>query len=360
MLEVQFPHASRYTADRKDAVISELRARLTMLPGVVGSTNAVAPATASDRTAALTLDSDASAHALLRFSYVEPNYFQTLGIPFMFGSTFTSERGQTEQAVVLSESAARSLWPGRNPVGRSVRLGATDQRVASVDELLQKPTELLANGPAYQVLGVVRDIRGVEFDGSGTRQVYLPMRAGRFDGYPILVRIQSDPAPVIKAIDSLLASIDADILGKTSSLGEMFRQSGPFLVSTLSAAVASTVGMFGLLLASMGIYGTVSYVVLHRTREIGIRMALGAKTRDVLTLVLSETVRPVVAGVIVGLLFAVGASSLLRRVLYGVRTVDGVSFIGVSFLFLCVALLAAYVPARRAARVDPNVALRYE
>jgi ABC-type antimicrobial peptide transport system permease subunit len=118
--------------------------------------------------------------------------------------------------------------------------------------------------------------------------------------------------------------------------------------------------MFGLLLASMGIYGTVSYVVLHRTREIGIRMALGAKTRDVLTLVLSESVRPVVAGVIVGLLFAVGASSLLRRVLYGVRTVDGVSFIGVSFLFLCVALLAAYVPARRAARVDPNVALRYE
>jgi len=360
MLEVQLPEASRYTADRKNALIRELRTRLTRLPGVVAVTNALAPATAPSRTAAVTLDADASTPSSLRFSYVEANYFQTLGIPFVFGRAFAPDGGQTGQAVILSESAARELWPGQNPIGRSVRLGVTDQRLRSVDELLQKPTALLANGPAYQVIGVVGDILGVEFDGSGARQVYLPMRTGRFEGYPILVRTQSDPASVIKAIDPLIASIDPDALGNASSLGEMFRQSGPFLVSTLSAAVASTVGLFGLLLASMGIYGTVSYVVLHRTREIGIRMALGAKARDVLGLILRESTRPVVAGLLVGLLLAVGASYLLRGLLYGVRTVDGVSFVGVSLLLLGVALLAAYAPARRAASVDPNVALRYE
>jgi macrolide transport system ATP-binding/permease protein len=368
MLKVQPPEAPGYTADRKDAVVRELRTRLATMPGVVAVTDALAPATAPYRTAAVPLDRDASTtsstfasrQSILHFSYVEANYFQTIGVPFVFGSAFAPETGQTGHAVVLSESAARELWPGRNPIGRSVRLGATDQRLTSASELLQKPTELLANGPAYQVIGVVQDIRGVEFDGSGARQVYLPMRAGPFEGYPILIRTRSDPAAVIKAIDPLLASIDPDALGNASSLGETFRQSGPFLVSTLSAAVASTVGLFGLLLASMGIYGTVSYVVLHRTREIGIRMALGARARDVLRLVLGESTRPVVAGLMVGLLFAVAAAYLLRGLLYGVSTVDGVSFVGTSLLFLAIALLAAYAPARRAATVDPNVALRYE
>src|SRR5262249_8164530 len=155
--------------------------------------------------------------------------------------------------------------------------------------------------------------------------VYLPMRGTRFEGYPILVRTQSEPALVIKSIDPLLSSIDPNILGTTSSLAEMYRQSGPFLVSSLSAAVASTVGVFGLLLASMGIYGTVSYVVLHRTREIGIRMALGARASDVMRLILGQSARPVVAGMTLGLMLAVGVTYVLRGLLYGLRIVDGVS-----------------------------------
>ena len=118
--------------------------------------------------------------------------------------------------------------------------------------------------------------------------------------------------------------------------------------------------MLGLLLASMGIYGTVSYVVVLRTREVGIRMALGAKKSDVLILMLRESTRPVVAGLIAGMCLAVGASYLLRGVLYGLHTVDGISFAGVSLVFLAIALLASYVPSRRAMRVDPMVALRYE
>jgi ABC-type antimicrobial peptide transport system permease subunit len=110
----------------------------------------------------------------------------------------------------------------------------------------------------------------------------------------------------------------------------------------------------------MGIYGTVNYIVVLRTREIGIRMAVGAQKRDVLGLVLRESTRPVLAGLAAGVLLAVGAAYLLRGLLFGLHTVDGVSFAGVSLLFLAVALLAAYPPSRRALRVDPVVALRYE
>jgi ABC-type antimicrobial peptide transport system permease subunit len=118
--------------------------------------------------------------------------------------------------------------------------------------------------------------------------------------------------------------------------------------------------MLGLLLASMGIFGTVSYIVVLRTREVGIRMAVGAQKRHILALMLRESARPVFAGLLVGMCLATGASYLLRGILYGVNLVDGISFVGVSLLFLAIALLAAYLPSRRAMRVDPVVALRYE
>ena len=250
MLDIQFPEAARYNADRKDALVRDLRARMASLPGVVATTITRPPETAPSRTAAVALDRDAttasrSQSVRLYYAYVEANYFQTVGIPFALGRGFASSGSPgnpgsvAEQAVVLSESAARELWPGQNPVGRSVRLGATDQRLKSVDDFLQRPTELVANGQAYEVIGVVRDVRGIEFDGSGAKLAYLPMRGTRFEGYPILVRTQSDPALVIKAIDPLLSSIDADILGTASSLA-MYRQSGPFS-SRRFRGVASTV-----------------------------------------------------------------------------------------------------------------------
>jgi ABC-type antimicrobial peptide transport system permease subunit len=110
----------------------------------------------------------------------------------------------------------------------------------------------------------------------------------------------------------------------------------------------------------MGIFGTVSYIVVLRTREVGIRIALGAKKRDILGLMLHESIRPVLAGLLVGVTLSIGASYLLRGILYGVNIVDGVSFVGVSLLFLAIALIATYLPSRRAMRVDPVVALRYE
>ncbi|MBV8903760.1 MAG: FtsX-like permease family protein, partial [Acidobacteriia bacterium] len=124
--------------------------------------------------------------------------------------------------------------------------------------------------------------------------------------------------------------------------------------------IASTISLFGLVLASMGIYSTVSYMVVLRTREVGIRMAVGAQRQNILALMMRESLRPVVAVLLAGMVLAAGASHLLRGVLYGLNTVDAVSFVGVSLLFLAIALVATLPPSRRATRVDPVVALRYQ
>ena len=344
-LDLQFPEGAKYTEARKLAVVQDLRMRLAALPGVTAITSARPPGDDSLRTE--------SAQSILYYSYVQANYFDTLGVPLRMGRDFEPSAGQSGNDLILSESAVKQLWPGQNPIGRSLRLGVTDERI-------HKLGDLAADGPVYRIIGVARDTRGSEFDGSDSKRVYLPLANDRLPGRPILIRTQSDPAAVMKLIDPLVSSIDPGIVVSTTTLEEMLRQTPEFAASSLAAAIASTLGLFGLLLASMGIYGTVSYIVLLRTREVGIRMAIGAQRRDILRLILLESVRPVMAGLLVGIFLAMEASTLLKGVLYGLNAVDPISFAGVSALFLAIALLAAYAPARRAMHVDPNIVLRYE
>ena len=355
-LDLQLPESPKYTAARKLVLVYELRTRLAALPGVAAITSTRPPGENFFRTAAASLDGDKSSTQnvqLIHYTHVQANYFQTLGIPMLLGRGFQSQAGQPEHAIILSESAAKQLWPGRNPIGRSLRLGTTDEQ-------FHDRSELLAAGPAYRVIGIARDTRGAELNGSDSRQLYLTLPEDQLQNYPILIRTRSDPAQVARAIDPVISSLDPDVVATSATLEEMLRQSPSFLASTLSAAIASTIGVFGLLLALMGIYGTVSYIVVLRTREIGIRMAVGAQKHDILGLILRQSTRPVIAGSLAGMFLAAGASHVLRGVLFGLNTVDGISFVGVSILFLAVALLAAYPPSRRAMRVDPMVALRYE
>lgn len=351
-LDVQFPETLKYAAARRRPLIDELRTRLDALPGVAATTHARPPGDSGFRTAAATLDGESSrsVQTILHYSYVEPNYFETLTIPLTVGRIFQE---QAERSVILSESAAKDLWPGESPIGRTLRLGPTDER--SHDS-----RELVAKGAAYQVVGVVRDTRAAEFRATDSRRVYLTMPADRLQLYPILVRARSEPAQVIGSLDPVLTSIDPNMMASCATLEEMQRQSPPFIVASLAALIASTIGLLGLLLALMGIYGTVSYIVVLRTREIGIRMAIGAQKRNVLGLILRESARPVLAGLIAGALLAAGASYLACGLLYGLNGVDGTSLTGVSLLFLTIGLFASYPPARRATRVDPMVALRHE
>lgn len=355
-LDFQFPDSAKYSAERKLAVIRELRNRLAAVPGVAAITSGKAPDDFGFRTAALPVNkangAAENAQQILHYTYVQPNYFNVVGIPLLLGRGFQSQV-KPETAVILSESAARQLWPGKNPVGRSLRLGPTDDKAHNM-------SELVADSAAYQVVGIVSDTRGIEFDGSDSKRIYLPMPDDQLQSHPMLIKTQTDPARVIKAIDPAISAADPNLIASSSTLSEMLGRSASFLAATIAAAIASSVGLLGLLLALMGIYGTVSYIVALRTREVGIRMAVGAEKRDILSLILRESTRPVLVGLFVGMVGAVGASYLLRGVLYGVSAVDGISFIGVSSLFLVMALLAAYPPSRRAMRVDPVVALRYE
>lgn len=353
-VEINFPDGAKYNKARQLALLGQIRTRTEGLPGVASVTVGRPPDGGGVRTAIVSLDEDRSQSANLKqsvfYTYVLPNYFQTLGIPLLSGRGFLDQHGT--QSAVVSESQAAQLWPGQNPIGHTLTLNTANQ--------FHNKSEMLPDKITYQVVGVVRDSRGVQLDGSDNAQVYLPLPTDRIDEHPMLVRTQSDPAALMGAIGGQISSVDPNLIAYTSTLDAMLRETAPFVVSRSAAAFASIVGIFGLLLASMGIYGTVSYMVVLRTREVGIRMALGASRGSVLRLILRQSTRPVVAGLAVGLVLAVGVSRLLHTLLYGLGAVDVVSFASVSILFLAIALLAAYVPSRGATRVDPVIALRYE
>jgi len=353
-LALKLPETTTDAAERRAADMREMRTRLAALPGVAEVTVADPPLFGY-RNVFVSTDGEAPTQANTRahifYSYVEPNYFETMGIAFLSGRTLSVQAGKMEPAAVLSESAARLIWPGQNPIGRSVRLG-TDG--------IHAKSELLPDGPSYQVIGTVRDTVPIQPDGNDTAKIYLPLPADRVQDYPFLIHTQGDPNRVIGEIDPVVSSVDAGLVATSSNLGAMFRMTPTVAIPGAAAGIAIVVGVLGLALASMGIYGTVSYMVVLRTREVGIRMALGAKKRDVLGLMLSQVIRPVIGGLVAGMILAVGASYLLRGALHGVGSVDGISFAGVSILFLTIALVAASLPSRRAMRVDPMVALRYE
>jgi predicted permease len=355
-LDLQFPEGPKYSADHRHALVQELRARLAGLPGVIAVSSARSPDNGNIRLAAVSIDgkvpSAQNTRATLFYTYVQPNYFQTLGIPLLAGRSFLSQAGQPEPGVILSQSAAQQLWPGENPIGRTLQMSTKGQFHAK--------NELLPDGPAYRVIGVAHDTRGVELDGSDSQQIYVPLVNGRLQDYPILVRTSANAARLLDVIGPVIGSLDPDVVATPATLDQLLHQTPPFLISRLAAMVASIVGLLGLILASAGIFGTVSYIVVLRTREVGIRMALGAKKRDILGLVLRESTQPVLAGLLVGMMLSVGVSYLMRAILYGVSIIDVMSYIGVSTVFLAIALFAAYIPARRALHVDPMAALRYE
>jgi len=253
----------------------------------------------------------------------------------------------------VSQSAASQLFPNENPIGRRIRLGSTDERLRSA-------RGLLADGLVYEVAGVVRDTRGVAFDGGDARRIYLPLPDGHRQDRPVLVRTTSEAAQIIRTLSASASSVDPDLVVTATTLQDQLREDAPFVVSSLAAAVATTLGLLGLVVALMGIYATVSYIVVRRTREVGIRVAVGATSRNILTLILGESLRPVAAGLGAGLVVAASGAYLLDGLFYGIGTIHTGLLIGVTSLFLAIALAAAVPPARRALRVDPIAALRAE
>jgi macrolide transport system ATP-binding/permease protein len=288
------------------------------------------------------------------YSFVTPNYFETLSIPIVRGRTFTPQEADGQSpVVVISEATARRFWPNEDAIGKLLKIGSEKGSMSFPGE----------NDPfvaSSVVIGIARDVRSMDLRRIDESYLYIPLSQSRKWTSTLLVSSDSNLTPLLAAIGQEVRLADANLPVIAAPLNTMVSMDPYFVVSRIGGVLASIVGALGLLLACLGVYGMVSYSVAQRTREIGIRMALGAQSTQVLRLVVSEGFRPILVGILLGVLASAGVSRALSATLFGLSPLDPISFAGVSLLLIAIALLATWLPARRATEVDPMVALRYE
>ncbi|MEW6206894.1 MAG: ABC transporter permease [Acidobacteriota bacterium] len=290
------------------------------------------------------------------YTRVAPNYFRAMGIPLKSGREFTERDNEKAPAVVIiSETMARRYWPGEDPLGKRIEPGFSDSQWA-------------------MVIGVVGNVRHFTLEAEARPEMYFSslqplgsepidekeLDSGRlFDHVNLIVRAEGDPVDLAAAVRQQVWSIDPDqpILRLTTMEELLAEAVAPRRFNMIVFGVFASLAVA---LAAVGIYGVVSYAVSQRTREIGIRMALGAGSRDVLRLVISQGMAMAIAGVIAGLIAAFGLTHLIESLLFEVKSDDPATFLFISVLLTIIAFAASYIPARRAIRVDPVVALRYE
>lgn len=272
---------------------------------------------------------------------VSAGYFETMQVDIVRGRALNEQdRAGAPGVVVVSEAFARRFWPGADPLGKEISARGPD-------------------GPFLTVVGVARDGKYQSMADEPTPFVYFPLAQGYRPVVTLLARTSQDPGAAVRAVRSSLLASDPDLaIFNAQTLGEHLALT--LLPQRVAAIVLGSFGGVALLLAAMGIYGIVAFSVSQRTREIGVRVALGAARRDVIRLMVRSGMRPVAIGVGLGLVTALAFTRLLRSFLTGVSPTDPATFAAVVLAFLGVALWAALVPARRAARIDPLTALRSE
>jgi predicted permease len=342
------PSLNGYSKPRTIALIDQLRARVATLPGVrsVG-TGDVPTLTGDDMGTNITVEGGPQLAEELQdvdFDAVSPAYFSTLGIPLLSGREFNEGDGETAPKVAIaSEAMVKRFFPGRNPLGAHFAFGGGK----SVK-------------PDIEIVGVVKDVKQEHVSSAFQPYVYLPYaQRPRVDGMTFYVRSTQDPLQLGVALQGEVRQMDANL--PVFDLKTMERVVEEDLFSARIVALLSA-GFAGLaaLLAALGIYGVLAYVVVQRTREIGIRMALGAMAGQVRLLIVKEVGSMVLLGVAVGLPLAYGLARFSESLLYGVHAGDpAVYALGLGLIAL-IALAACFIPARRATRVDPLVALRYQ
>jgi macrolide transport system ATP-binding/permease protein len=287
------------------------------------------------------------------YSYVSPNYFETLGIGVVRGRTFIATDAEAALPVaIVSEATARRFWPGEDAVGKRLAIGRPGAGHFAGEE-----APLCAS---CEVVGVVRDVHGLQLHKPDDAFLYLPLPETRPGSVTLLVRTEGDPASRLPSLGRAVRSVGPGLPAVAGVLDTMISFDPHFVVARMGGMLSSLIGVLGLLLACLGVYGMVAYCAARRTQEIGIRVALGARRTQVLGLVMREGMRPVLAGVATGVVASAAVGRVLSAMLFGLSSLDVVSFAGVSALLFAIALLATWLPARRAARVDPMVALRYE
>jgi predicted permease len=273
---------------------------------------------------------------------VGPGYFSTMGIPMIRGRDFTDQdKLDSKSVVVISEKTAHHYWPGRDPIGKRLKPGATT-----------------SNAPWREVIGVVKDVRQNDFIAQPKMQMYFTYRQLKdLAANALVVRTSVEPMSLASSIRNAIWAVDKDQpVANIDTMDHIVseaiaRQRFSMLLLGIFAGLA-------LVLAAVGIYGVMSYSVAQRTHEIGIRMALGARRADVLQMTVKQGLKLVGAGMMLGLVAAFLLTRVLASLLYGISATDPITFVGISLVLLAVAILASYIPALRATKVDPIIALR--
>ena len=271
---------------------------------------------------------------------IKQDYFKAMGIPLLRGRLFTAEDWKRTNIVIINEAMARRHWPNDNPVGKRVKINWDSDK-------------------EDEVIGVVGDVRHQGLDTQPRSMIYWPYLRVAYGGLTLAVRTAGDPAPIVSSIGQIVRELDSNLaVADVQTLDEVIAQS--IAQRRLTMLLLSIFAGAALLLAAVGIYGVIAYSVTQRTQEIGIRLALGAQRADVLGMVVRQAAVLALAGIVLGAIGAAVLTRFMRDLLFEVRPFDPVTFFGVAACLTAVALVAAFVPGRRAARVDPVIALRAE
>lgn len=323
--------------------------RVRAFPGVESAclANAAPLSSSFDRSFMMVRSSGKNAAPVEAFIGVHlagPEYPQTLRVPIMRGRWLAEQDRQgAPVVVVVNEAAARKYWPGKDPVGQQVDLSPA----------------LGPDFPAAEVVGVIGDVKYDHMAAEMAPNVYLSYRQSGYSGYYFILRTAGDPLILAGAVRAAVAGVRSDVPVYDLLTMEQ-RIANSTSRNKFNTLLLLAFSVLALVLAAVGLYGVVAYSVTQRTREIGIRIALGAGTGDVLRLIVKQGMRLVLAGALVGLAGALALTRLLRSLLYGVSSADPLTFAIIPVLLAAVALLACWLPARRATKVDPVEALRFE
>lgn len=346
--DITLPPALYSKQERKRAFFENVLARVHALPGV-GNAAWISrlPLKGQEQVDNIVVPGRAIPEAqtpLANYRFVTPEYFHTLGIPLLSGRPLESADAERHVAII-SESVAKRVWPGENPIGKQFRPGGD------------------SGWPAAEVVGVVGDIRAVALDEPPGLMVYQPIGPGSPKWWggraSLVVRSTIALAPFSSAVRHAIHETDSGVpIVHLRPMAEIVSDS--VSIRRFELALASSFGVFALILAALGIYGVVGYSVASRRQEMGIRIALGARSSNLRSLVLLQGMLPVAVGWAAGIFAAIAAGSLMKSLLFSVSAHNPLTIACVSIVVLATAALACYIPARRAAKVDPMVALRYE
>jgi putative ABC transport system permease protein len=342
------PELNAYKPDRTVTLCRELTEKIAALPGVVSTSIALVPPltdnTVQSNVTFEGMDQQAGSNSHIMQNWVSPGFFAAMGVPLIAGRDFTlADQMNSQKVGIINETAARQYLAGRNPIGTRFAFGSGNTVKLEME-----------------VIGVVKDTKHVSVREAVSPFVYMPYAQFKDLGsMTFYVRTTQEPGSLGPQLRRTVASLDPNLpVANLKTMDDVIGES--LFGERMMAFLSISFGLLAALLAALGLYGVLAYWVVQRTQEIGIRVALGASSANIRALVMWQGMRLTIVGVAIGLAGALALSQLLRSMLFGIGAMDPLTFVAVGSLLLLVALLACYIPARRATRVDPLIALRYQ